>query len=206
MLQALTPDKGAIMLSAHYGNPEVVGQGMLPLGYSVFAVTEPIEPPKLARMMNEIRSSKGLVFRPVSVASAKTILKKLRSGGIVALMGDRDILGPRMKLPFFGEETWMPTGPIEAGLRTGVPMYPCFCRRIGRKKWEAWLEEPLRVASTEDFQADVRALALLYIDRLEWWLRKEPEQWGVLERIWDEQDDAAPAAAETERRSPLQVG
>jgi KDO2-lipid IV(A) lauroyltransferase len=203
MLARLTPENGAVMLSAHYGNPEIVGQGMISLGHRVFAVTEPVEPPALAAMMNEIRSCKGLEFRPVSVASAKKILRLLKSGGIVALMGDRDILGPRMKLPFFGVETWMPTGPIEAGLRTGAPIYPCFCRRIGRTKWEAWLEEPLTIERTDDFQADVKTATLQYISRLEWWLRNEPEQWGVLERIWD--DPASENKGEATEPSAIEV-
>ena len=112
--------RGVVMLSAHVGNAELAGQGLIPLGIPCFAVTEPIEPAALRRMMNKIRSTHGVEFEPVGVASAKRIVRILRDGGTVALMGDRDISGPRMRLPFFGEDAWMPTGPVEVALRTGA--------------------------------------------------------------------------------------
>lgn len=178
---------GAVMLSGHFGNPELVLQAVIPLGIPGFAVTEPIEPPKLYRMMNEIRSSHGVGFMPVGgVAGAKGLIKTLRKGGAIALMGDRDIEGPRMRLPLFGAETWMPTGPIELGLRTGCPIFPSFCMRRGRFKIEAWLEEPLEIERTDDFQADVRKGALMWIARYEDYVRKHPDQWAVLERLWDD--------------------
>jgi lauroyl/myristoyl acyltransferase len=110
----------------------------------------------------------------------------VRSGGSVALMGDRDIEGPRMRLPFLGEEAWLPTGPIEVAVRNDVPVFPCFSFRRGRYGFEAHVEEPLRVERTGNLQADTRAAMLQYIERLEAKLRAEPEQWAVLERIWDE--------------------
>jgi KDO2-lipid IV(A) lauroyltransferase len=182
--------RGSIMLSAHYGNPELVGQAFLCLGIEVFAVTEPVEPPRLSRMLDEIRSSQGLQFQPVGVRSVKHILQTLRSGGVVALMGDRDIEGPKMRLPFLGEEAWLPTGPIEVGLRTGAAIYPSFCARRRKRIIEAYLEEPIEIQRTDDFQADVRSAMMQYIERLEARLRAEPHQWAVLERIWDAQEAA----------------
>jgi lauroyl/myristoyl acyltransferase len=191
LLPLLREGKGAIMLSGHLGNPELVLQGLAALGQTALAVTEPVEPPALARMLNGIRSSHGHEFHPVGVKGVKRIIQGLRSGKTAALMGDRDIEGPRMRLPFFGHETWMPTGPIELGLREGVPIFPSFSYRRGRFNLEAWLEPPIGITRTDDFQADVRATALEFIARLEARLRAEPWQWLVLERIWD--DDVAQA-------------
>ena len=177
--------QGTIMLSGHYGNAELVGQALVPLKIRGFALTEPIEPERLRRMMNRIRSIHGVEFMSVGVPAVKRMLKCLRDGYTVALMGDRDIHGPRMRLPFFGEETWMPTGPIEVALKTGSPVFPSFSMRRGRYGMEAVLEKPLTVPNTGDVQSDVREMALEYIAHLERYLRKEPEQWMVLERIWD---------------------
>jgi KDO2-lipid IV(A) lauroyltransferase len=197
LVPTIQSGQGAVMLSGHFGNPELVLQAVIPLGIRGFAVTEPVKPPALARMLNEIRSSHGVEFMPVGVPGVKRIIKTLRSGGAVALMGDRDIEGPRMRLPFFGKETWMPTGPIEVGLRTGVPIFPSFSVRRGKGKLECWLEEPLSIERTDDFQADVRAMALQWIARYEEYLRREPHQWAVLERLWD--DEAAVPSAPQEK-------
>ncbi len=187
---SLATGKGAVLLSAHYGNPEVAMQVMLPLGIHIFAVTEPVEPPALSRLMNSVRSSKGIEFKPVGLPSVKRIVQTVRGGHCVALMGDRDIAGPRMRLPFLGEETWMPTGPIEVAIRNDVPVFPTFSMRRGRGRFEGVVEPPLTIERTGDLEADTLAAMLQYIERLEARLRAEPDQWAVLERIWD-----APAGA-----------
>jgi len=193
LLPHLAAGKGAIMLSAHIGNAEISGQALIPLGVRTFALTEPIQPPQLSRMFDRIRSSHGVEFVPVGIAGVKRMLRVLREGYVVALMGDRDIEGPKMKLPFFGVETWMPTGPIEVGLRANVPVFPSFSIRRKGGKIEAFLEPPLEIPRTDDFQADVRAGALQFIAALEKRLRADPEQWNVLEKVWGG-DSEEPAA------------
>ena len=136
-------------------------------------------------MLNSIRRSHGVEFMPVGMPSAKRIMRTLRDGGTVALMGDRDILGPKMLLPFFGEATWMPTGPVEVALRTGAAIVPSFSSRRGRYVIIADAQAPIEVQRTDDLQADVRTAMLEFISRLETRLRAEPDQWMVLERIWD---------------------
>ena len=200
LLPLLESGQGVVMLSAHYGTAELAMQAMIPLRQKMAAVTEHVKPPALSRLLNEVRSSKGHEFFPVGVGGAKRIIHALRNGQAVALMGDRDIEGPRMRLPFFGQETWMPTGPIEVGLRTGCPIYPSFSARRGRFGLECWMEEPLHVERTDDFQADVRALELQYIARLERRLRDEPGQWAVFERLWDA-PEATPATEREKQKA-----
>ncbi len=177
--------RGVVMLSAHVGNAEMAGQSLVPLNIPCFAVTEQVKPERLSRMLNSIRKTHGVEVMPVGVPSAKRIMRTLRDGGTVALMGDRDIHGPKMLLPFFGEETWMPTGPVEVALRTGAAIVPVFSSRRGRYVIEADAQTPIEIERTDDLQADVRTAMLEYISRLEARLRAEPDQWMVLERIWD---------------------
>jgi KDO2-lipid IV(A) lauroyltransferase len=181
---AIARGKGAIILGAHMGNPELAIQAMAHIGIHVFALTEPVHP-RVSKLMDRHRASQGLTFAPVSVGSVKRVFQTLKRGGVVALMGDRDIEGPKEALPFFGVPTLMPTGPIEVGLRTGAPILPCFCARKSKYVIEAWVEEPLVLTRTDDFEADVRAGMLEYIERLEARLRADPGQWAVIEAIWD---------------------
>ena len=181
---AIAEGKGVIMLSAHYGNPELAVQPLAHLGIHVFALTEPVHP-RVTKLMDTFRASKGHTFGPVNRGNVKRVFQTLRRGGVVALMGDRDIQGPREALPFFGETTLMPTGPIEVGLRTGSPVLPCFGARKSKYVIEGWVEPPLELKRTGDTQADVIAATREYIERLERRLREDPGQWAVIERIWD---------------------
>lgn len=185
LVPAIERGKGVVMLTAHYGNPELAGQALVPLKVLAYALTEPLAPPQLARLLNRSRSSKGHEFASVSVGNVKRAIKVLRGGGVVALVGDRDIEGPRMLLPFCGVETYMPTGPIEVALRTGATVIPSFSRRLDRYIIESYMEEPLDLERTGDLEQDVRSGALRFLERFERRLRADPGQWGVLEAVWD---------------------
>ena len=166
LFPAVERGKGVIMLGAHCGNPELVGQALLSVGISVIALTEPLDPPQLSRLLDRVRSSRGHDFCPVNIGNVKRVMKQLRSGGVVALMGDRDIHGPRQRLPFFGVDTWMPTGPIELAIRTGATVIPCFSARKDDYVFEGRMDAPLEWKTTGDFQTDVRAGALAFLNRL----------------------------------------
>jgi KDO2-lipid IV(A) lauroyltransferase len=100
-------------------------------------------------------------------------------------MGDRDIEGPKARLPFFGEEATIPTGPIELALRTGATVIPSFCIRTEQGGINAYLEEPLEMERTGDMERDIRVNTLRFLARVERRLREHPDQWVVLESIWD---------------------
>jgi len=181
---AIAEGKGAIILGAHVGNPELAVQGLAHVGIHVFALTEPVHP-RVSKLMDRLRASQGLTFAPVSVGNVKRVFQTLKKGGVVALMGDRDIHGPKELLAFCGVETLMPTGPIEVALRTGAAVIPCFSMRREKYVLEAVAEEPLQLERTGDIQHDVRVSMLRFLERYERRLRAEPEQWVVLESIWD---------------------
>jgi len=154
-------------------------------GIKALALTEPLDPRRLSELLDKHRSSVGLEFAPVSVGSVKQVMRRLKQGGVVALTGDRDIEGPKQRMPFLGVEAWMPTGPIEVALRTGAIVIPSFCYRR-REQFVAFAEEPLELERTGDMEADARRGELLFLERFERRLRAEPGQWAVLERVWDE--------------------
>ena len=199
VLPAVAAGKGVIALSGHLGNPELGVQGMLSRGVKVFALTEPVQPASVSRLVDSLRASKGHEFAPVGFAGVKRVIQTLREGGVVALMADRDIEGPKARLPFFGKETMMPTGPIELALRTGAVVIPSFCIRTKHGGIDAHLEAPMELERTGDMEKDVRTNALRFLARLEKRIREHPEQWVVLESIWD----GAPEVAEP---PPVPVG
>ncbi len=186
LLPAVAAGKGVIVLGAHLGNPELAIQGTLPRGVKVFALTEPLQPPRLHRLVDSLRSSKGHTFAPVGFAGVKRAIQTLREGGVIALMGDRDIEGPKAILPFFGEETMMPTGPIEMALRTGATVIPCYCLRTKQGGIDAYLEQPLELERTGDMERDVLTNTQRFLALTERHLRNHPDQWVVLESIWEE--------------------
>jgi lauroyl/myristoyl acyltransferase len=189
-LPALAAGRGVVCMSVHLGNPELGAQGVLPRGVQLFALTEPVEPPRLARLVNRLRSSKGNRFQSVGFAGVKQAMLTLRKGGAVALMGDRDIDGPKARLPFFGRETLMPTGPMEVALRTGATVIPTYTFRPGGTKIVGVMEPPMELENTGDIEADALTNTRRFLEWAETPIREHADQWSVLESVWDEEEPA----------------
>ncbi len=186
ILPALDRGQGVIVVSCHFGSPELAIQGLIARGVKALCLTEPLEPPRLSRLVDRLRSSQGHTFLPVGVGSVKAAIRHLKRGGLVALMGDRDVEGPRALLPFLGQETYVPIGPVELAFRTGALLVPVFSyRRDGRI--EVIVEPPLDLERSGSLEEDVRINTVRFLQCFERHLRRDPGQWIVMEAIWDTQ-------------------
>ena len=180
--------KGVIVISAHYGNPELVVQAAGALGIKTFVITEPLQPQALSELVHRLRCSKGQVFRPVSVSTMKEAVRWLREGKAVSVLCDRDIQHTGVMLPFCGAEARLPVGTAQLAMRTGAAVLPMFCRRIRGNHFEVYAEPPVAMTISGDEANDVRVNTLKIMSCIEKYLRLDPGQWLVLESIWGERD------------------
>jgi len=195
--KAVAAGRGVIISSAHYGNPELAVQAMKMLGVTVLAFVEPLKPQRYADLMQKLRSSHGLIFRPIGLSSIKEALRHLRKGGVLVILSDRDITKTGPILPFCGTETRVPTGAVELAMHTGAQIIPAFMRRRDGDQGDVYIEPPLALVTTGDDKEDVRVNTLALLSRIEKYVREDPGQWMVLERVWP---DGAPAPEENRVR------
>ncbi|HEY4685207.1 MAG TPA: lysophospholipid acyltransferase family protein, partial [Dehalococcoidia bacterium] len=130
-----------------------------------------------------LRSAYGPRYLDVGFAAVAAALRHLRAGGGVAIACDRDIQHKGEPLPFFGVETSMPLGAVELAARTGAALIPGYCRRRG-DGFDIVFEEPVELVKTGRPKEDALVNARALLARVEPWLRADPGQWMVLERIW----------------------
>jgi phosphatidylinositol dimannoside acyltransferase len=126
----------------------------------------------------------GIKVIPLSRTAVRDILRLLREGRVVVLAMDRDILGTGRPLPFFGEVSRFPTGPVELALKTGAPILPAFCVRDREDRYIAIGESPIFLTPTGDHEADVQRAMEQILATFERYIRRFPDQWHVLEPIW----------------------
>jgi len=120
--------RGAIMLTAHYGNWELGGAFIASMGIPINAVVRPVDSPSLERIFQFFREQRGMKVIPLDKAGTG-ILKTLKRGEVVALVGDRDFTGNGRAWRFFGRETSLPRGAAWFAHRLGVPVYIGFATR-----------------------------------------------------------------------------
>jgi len=186
LLAPLKQGKGVVLVSAHFGDAELVLQGLLHLGVKTLALTEPLEPPALSRLVHRLRSSSGHTFLPVTLSNVKATLRHLKAGGMIALLCDRDIEGRSLRIPFCGAPASMPVGAVELAMRTGAPLVPTFSHRRNGNHYEVFAEPAVELARTGDPQADLETNVRRLLERFEPHLRRDPGQWTVLEAVWED--------------------
>jgi KDO2-lipid IV(A) lauroyltransferase len=180
---AIDRGHGAIVVTAHFGNPEMGVQVGAILGLDILILAEPLQPPALAETMRDLRA----VFKPryedVSFSAVAHSLRHLRQGGVLAITCDRDIQHNGTPLPFFGTVTRMPLGAVELAQRTGAALIPGYCKRSD-SGFDIYFESPLELCNTGNAKADAMTNAKALLQRVEAWIASDPGQWMVLERIW----------------------
>jgi KDO2-lipid IV(A) lauroyltransferase len=77
----------------------------------------------------------------------------------------------------------VPLGAAELAQRTGAALLPVYCKRT-RNGFEVVFEEELQLVNTGRSKEDALTNTKALFARFEAWLREDPAQWMVLDRIW----------------------
>lgn len=202
--QAIRGGKGAVLASAHLGNPEIAVQALASVDILVLALTEPLEPRRLFDLTQRLRSGHGHTYRAADFGGVKEALRRLHAGGTVAILIDRDIQGRGVPLPFCGAEARMPMGAVDLALRSGAELIPAWVHREPGFHYHAYMGPPLPLVRSGDRQHDLRTNSARLLALLEEHLRADPGQWAVLERIWPDPEPEVAGAADSQRPERVQ--
>jgi lauroyl/myristoyl acyltransferase len=180
---ALNQGRGAVVATAHFGNPEIAVQISGLLGLDVLVLSEPLDPPEFSELVHKLRLSNAVRYEEVGFTAISNSLRHLRAGQVLAITCDRDIQNTGAPIPFFGEVTRMPLGAVEMAMRTGAALVPAYCRRR-EGGYDIVFEEPLELVKSGSPKKDALVNARMLLQRVEEWIRSDPGQWFVLERVW----------------------
>jgi KDO2-lipid IV(A) lauroyltransferase len=176
--------KGVVLLTAHFGNWELVALCLPHLaGLGVSVIVQPQNNELADRLISSHRALFGnrLIPRGISV---REILSTLDRGGIVALAADQS--GPKegVFVEFFGRSVATPQGPAAFALRGRTPILMAFMTRTDRNTY-AMAFEPVPM---DDLQGNtpenVAELTQRHTRILERAIRARPDQWLWMHRRW----------------------
>ncbi|GAB4324592.1 MAG: hypothetical protein Kow0010_06620 [Dehalococcoidia bacterium] len=183
-LEALFAPGPVLIVSAHVGNPELMLAAIHQRGRPFAALVEALPSRAFSRALLRLRQATGGSFYESTRAGIRGCLEELQEGGLVALMGDRDIQGTGICVTLFGRRVKLPRGPWEMARRTGATVVPMFAERRGGADATVYIEEPRRIRCTSDPERDVEVAAQEWAALLERYVRRMPGQWTVLEDFW----------------------
>ena len=186
--RALSQKRGFIVLSAHFGNWELLAGWFGLKGYPVNVLARKLRYEKYDAWINSLRRGLGVnvIMRD---ESAKTILKLLKEGQSIAILADQDISSlDGVFVDFFGRKAFTPTAPVILALATAVPIIPMFIVRE-KETHTIYVEEPLELEITGNKDADIMANTQKWSKVIESYIRKYPSQWVWFHERWKTQDE-----------------
>jgi phosphatidylinositol dimannoside acyltransferase len=178
---------GLIMGLMHSGNWEVAGSMAEEVGLKALAVVEGLNNERIVAWFKWCRESMGIDVVVARKGSSVTrdLLRKLKDGGMIALVSDRDISGKGIPVLFFGEETTMPAGPASLADKTGAALLPVgnfFNDGPGHRiVVGAPVEMPRGITGKNERIAEItQRLANAYEDLI----RQRPQDWHIFMENW----------------------
>ena len=187
-LEAIRDSKrGAILLTAHFGNWELGGAFIAAMGIPIHAVVRPVSSPALERIFNFFREQRGLKVILLDKAGLG-VAKALKRGEAVALVGDRDFTGNGHPRAFFGREASLPRGAAWFAHRLGVPIYMGFVVRAPDDTFILRLHPPIDPAQVPTEDAIQEKIVAVMEDTI----ARDPCQWFIFDPFWPEAPAAPP--------------
>jgi KDO2-lipid IV(A) lauroyltransferase len=183
MDEALAQGKGAILISAHFGNVDIMAQIPLTFGIRISGAVEHIQPERLFQYILGLRTRHGVRMIP-SDGPMMELYRALKRGELIGLPCDRSIADSTREVEFFGTPAYLPTGPVRLALRTGAPLIPGFGLRLPDNTFLARIEPALELPRTGDREADIAAGMEMVADVLERTISQAPDQWLVAVPVW----------------------
>ncbi len=180
---AANAGRGVIILSAHVGNWELGGIVLGRLGYAMSAVALPHVQGGIDRLFNAQRRRCGVQVIPLGPRAARTAMKHLRQGGLLAVLGDREFGDNGLQARLFRQPVIVPRGPALLSVRTGAPIVPSFLLREGFRRFRFLFDEALWPSPTAPARAEVERLALASTQAIERVIRHAPAQWLMMQPV-----------------------
>jgi len=199
--EALARGRGAILVTAHMGNWELVGHAIANEFGSAWSIASPLRNPYVDRYLNRFREEAGQ--RVIEREGAlKAMLRVLHDGELMVMLVDQHAHSGGIEVKFFGRNAWTVTAPAAMAVRTGCPVAIGYCcRDESGLHHRAVIQEVVEFEPTGDREHDVRRATEYITQRIETFIRKHPEQWLWLHRRWKPGPLEHPKGARVERYS-----
>lgn len=186
---AVESGRGIVVVLPHSGNWDIAGMVLARNFGSFTSVAERLRPESLYRRFVGFRESLGMEILPLTggATPTSTLLKdRLRAGGIVILLGDRDLTASGVPVTFFGETTRMPAGPVMLAALTGADLsvaHLTYRQQGDRPGWSTLIGPPMAIPGTR--LADrVRQGTQLVADQFARSIAQRPRDWHMLQPLW----------------------
>ncbi|MFI6082101.1 phosphatidylinositol mannoside acyltransferase [Streptomyces sp. NPDC051217] len=208
LTEGLESGRGVVLALPHLANWDLAGAWLTRgMGVPFTTVVERLKPESLFDRFVEYRESLGMEVLPHTGGTAfGTLARRLRSGGLVCLVADRDLSASGVEVTFFGEKTRMPAGPALLAQQTGALLFPVSLHFDGPKLMRGRVYPAVEVPETGKRAEKSSVMTQAVADKFAAGIAEHPEDWHMLQRLWLADLEPRPDTSSGTGGSPEKVG
>jgi KDO2-lipid IV(A) lauroyltransferase len=182
----LASGRGVIIALPHLANWDLAGAWLTTaLGIPFTTVAERLRPETLYDRFVAYRESLGMEVLPHSSGSTfGTLARRLRDGGVVCLVADRDLSASGIEVTFFGGTARMPAGPALLAQQTGALLLPVTLWYDDPPAMQGRVHPPIVVPETGTRVEKASVMTQALADAFATGIAEHPEDWHMLQRLW----------------------
>lgn len=181
---AMAQGRGLVLITAHFGSWEFSAGYLAQMGYPIYPIARKQRDPRFEQWLTDVRANVGLriLYRG---ESPREMLRILRRGHVVAILGDLDTRsGKGIFVDFLGRPAYTQTGPYALARRAGAPVMMGLCYREADRRLRFHFSDWWNVPTTDDAEKDIETATIRISQYLEKAVCEHPEQWLWNHRRW----------------------
>lgn len=182
--EAMAIGSGVIMVPGHLANWDSAGAWAADRYGGLTTVAERLKPEGLFDQFLEYRRRLGMEVMPLGDPNVvQSLARALQRGGMVALLGDRDLGGNGVEVDFLGGRATLPAGPALLGVLTGAPVLPIGLWYDGAKL-RGHIYEPIVATPGKDRSTQIPQMTQQLAISLGQAIYEHPRDWHMMQKVW----------------------
>jgi Kdo2-lipid IVA lauroyltransferase/acyltransferase len=170
-------NKPVVFFSGHFGNFELMAKCLQELGFNIGAIYRPLNNIFLNPIMEFIRKK---YICPIQIEKGsngtKKLIKHISTNNPIALMIDQR-LSSSIRVPFFNQPATTTTTPAQLAIKYDALLVPVFLKRLEKTNFEFFIEEPLIINRTNDYDKDIFNITQSMNKKIEEFIKRDPAHW-----------------------------
>ncbi|MCX4760647.1 phosphatidylinositol mannoside acyltransferase [Streptomyces sp. NBC_01275] len=186
LIDGIASDRGVVLALPHMANWDLAGAWVTTKLQTPFTtVAERLKPESLYDRFVAYREGLGMEVLPHSGGTAfATLARRLRDGGLVCLVAERDLSASGVEVDFFGDTTRMPAGPALLAQQTGALLLPVTLWYDDSPIMQGRIHPPIEVPEAGTRAEKTSFMTQALADVFAAGIADHPEDWHMLQRLW----------------------
>ena len=183
--QAMEKQKGIFILTAHFGNWELMSAAIaLRFNVDGAVVVRPADFAPADMLLTRLRSRFGTGIIQKRRAMKKLLAAK-KENKVIGILLDQNVdWYEGVFVPFLGKPACANKGLALVALRTGSPVIPAFSVRQADGRYRIIFENEVLLKRTGDKTKDTEENTALFMQIIEKYVRENPDHWFWFHKRW----------------------